>query len=269
MKIFLALPAYNEEQALPVLLRSLDGQLADAGYPLHVVVVDDGSQDGTADVVRRWRSETVRIDLVRHSVNCGLGETVRDALRYASELADSGDVIVTMDADNTHSPSLIPAMIERLRDKEYDIVIASRYRSGARVVGLSPIRRLTSYGARALFQLVLPIRGVRDYTCGFRAYRAEIIQKAFQSWGDNFVEERSFACMAEILLKVREMRVRICEVPMVLRYDQKGGASKMRVGVTIVKTLALIARARFRISIVHSHGSPKEAKASRSTRAAV
>ena len=113
-------------------------------------------------------------------------------------------------------------MVSRLRDEGYDIVIASRYRAGARVVGLSPIRLLTSYGARVLFQLVLPIRGVRDYTCGFRAYRADVVQRAFQSWGDDFIGERSFACMAEILLKIREMRVRICEVPMVLRYDQKG-----------------------------------------------
>ena len=269
MKIFLALPAYNEEQALPLLLRALESQFAGSGCPVHVVVVDDGSRDGTADVVRQWRSETVRMDLVCHPVNRGLGETVRDALRRASELADAGDAIVTMDADNTHSPSLIPAMVARLRDESYDIVIASRYRPGARVVGLSPFRLLTSYGARVLFQLVLPIRGVRDYTCGFRAYRAGIVQKAFQTWGDDFIGERSFACMAEILLKIRELRVRICEVPMVLRYDQKGGASKMRVGVTIVKTLALMMRARFGRSTGHSYARAEQVQAPKSNRAAV
>jgi len=101
----------------------------------------------------------------------GLGETIRDALELAARKADPEDVVVTMDADNTHPVELIPEMVPRLLEG-YDVVIASRYRTGASVVGLSGFRRLMSFGARLIYQAVFPIRGVRDYTCGFRAYRA-------------------------------------------------------------------------------------------------
>jgi len=109
---------------------------------------------------------------------------------------------------------------------------------------LSPFRHLTSYGARMLFTLVFPIRGVRDYTSGFRAYRPAVLQQAFATHGDGLVTERGFSCMAEILVRLCRQKLKISEVPMVLRYDQKGGASKMKVGKTILTTLKLMARMR-------------------------
>jgi dolichol-phosphate mannosyltransferase len=242
MKVLLTLPAYNEEAGLPPLLEAFRKQLETAPYSGQVVIVDDGSTDRTIEVIRSF-STNLSVELVVHPKNRGLGETIRDALRKSSELAHPGDIIVSMDADNTHSVDLIPEMV-RLIAAGNDLVIASRYRKGSRVVGLSAFRQLTSYGARVLFQLVLPIPGVRDYTCSFRAYRAELVQSAFAQCSDQLVTERSFACMAEILVKVSKLKPKIAEVPMVLRYDQKGGASKMQVGPTILKTLRLAMRLR-------------------------
>jgi dolichol-phosphate mannosyltransferase len=244
MRVFLTLPAYNEQEALPRLFQAFEQEVALAGsHDGRVVIVDDGSRDRTCEVISQWGGR-LSIDLVRHASNRGLGETIRDALRRASELAATDDVIVTMDADNTHSPALIPGMIARL-NQGYDLVIASRYRRGARVVGLSPVRHVMSYGARFLFQILYPISGVRDYTCGFRAYRAGLLHKAFLTYGDSLVTERGFACMAEILLKLARLGLRASEVPMVLRYDQKPSASKMNVGNTVSTTIKLIARTRF------------------------
>jgi dolichol-phosphate mannosyltransferase len=243
MTVILALPAYNEELGLPKLLETFGGEMKKAGLSPKVVIVDDGSGDGTGDVILEWSSR-LPIDLVKHSENRGLGETIRDALRRASEVAEADDVIVTMDADNTHSPALIPEML-RLIGAGNDMVIASRYRKGSRVIGLSWYRHLMSYGARVLFQIVFPIPHVRDYTCGFRAYRADALRKAFAVYGDGFVTERSFACMAEILLRMRKLSLKIAEVPMVLRYDRKEGASKMKVARTVSRTLRLMLRIRF------------------------
>jgi len=243
MKIFFALPAYNEELGLPKLLGAFLQEMDRAGYSMQVVIVDDGSKDRTRDVVNEW-SAKLPIVLVLHQQNRGLGETIRDALRRAAELAQPDDIIVTMDADNTHDPALIPDMV-RLIQAGKDIVIASRYRQGSSVVGLSPHRQALSYGARILFQAVFPISGVRDYTCGFRAYRAAVLQRAFAHHGDALVTERSFACMAEILLRLSKMGLQFAEVPMVLRYDQKEGASKMKVASTVLRTLRLMARMRF------------------------
>jgi dolichol-phosphate mannosyltransferase len=242
-RVILALPAYNEREGLPALLRAFQLEVMSKGYEVVVVVVDDGSSDGTREVLEDWKGR-LPIDVIRHPRNKGLGDTIRDALSRAAQLADPDDIIVTMDADNTHPPALIPKMVERIRSGE-DIVIASRYRTGSAVIGLSLFRSVMSWGARMLFQLIFPIRNVRDYTCGFRAYRASFLQRTFQVYGESLVTERSFACMAEILLKVSRLHPKTSEVAMTLRYDLKQGTSKMRVGRTVFKTLSLMVRTRF------------------------
>lgn len=244
MRILLTLPAYNEEHGLPQVLGAFQREVLAAGYEGLAVIVDDGSTDGTDRVIREW-SAVLPIELVRHPVNRGLGETIEDGLRRAAELARPEDVVVTMDADHTHSPALIPQMIRRL-DEGHDVIIASRYRPGSKVLGLSGFRHLMSYGARLLFQALCPIPGVRDYTCGFRAYRARVLQAAFTRHNGKLVRERGFAAMAEILLKLGAMRVRMAEAPMVLRYDRKAGPGKMKVALTVAKTLQLVIRNRFK-----------------------
>ncbi len=242
MKIILALPAYNEEEALPHLL----GSLRSAAFPAdvaHIVIVDDGSTDRTREVIESW-SALLPMELVLHPVNCGLGKTILDALERAAALAGPDDAIVTMDADNTHSPALIEEMTQRLA-AGFDIVIASRYRRGSATIGLSAFRHFLSFGARILFQVLFPIRGVRDYTCGFRAYRAAFLQKALERYGESFVTEQSFACMAEILLKSAKIGARVSEVPMTLHYDRKAGVSKMRVWRTVWRTIGLMVRVSF------------------------
>lgn len=241
MVVWLAVAAYNEEQGLPHVLERFRRQAEAAGYRGRVIVVDDGSTDGTCQAAERWGA--LPVELIRHPVNRGLGESIQDALSAGARLAAPGDVIITMDADNTHPPELIPAMLERL-EAGCEVVVASRYRRGSRVVGLGRLRHLLCYGSRFLYQAVFPTPGLRDYTCAFRGYRAETVQALFQRYGPRPVREPGFTSMAEILLRLRRMGVRMCEVPMVLRYDQKGGASKMRVAATVVRTLRLLARER-------------------------
>jgi dolichol-phosphate mannosyltransferase len=91
---------------------------------------------------------------------------------------------------------------------------------------------------RALF----PTPGVRDYTCGFRAYRATVLQEAIQRFGSDFLNQDGFQCMVDILLKLRRMNVIFGEVPFLLRYDLKEGGSKMKIRETIVTTLRLLMR---------------------------
>jgi dolichol-phosphate mannosyltransferase len=243
MQIFLALPAYNEEQALPGLLERLERGAGRSGHPTKIIIVNDGSTDATPSVLERWSSR-LPLQVIHHAENRGLGESIEDALREAAKIAAPEDVIVSMDADNTHSLELLYDMVARLSEGS-DVVIASRYRPSSRVVGLSLLRRSMSYGARLLFQVLFPIPGVRDYTSGFRAYRAAVLQRLLKDNDGRLVTERGFACMAEILLRLRAMGVRMCEVPMVLRYDLKGGPSKMNVPRTVLKTLRLAFQNRF------------------------
>lgn len=234
---WLVLPAYNEAENIVHLLTRAAAAFRDAGLPPpRVVVVDDGSRDDTVAAVQAFTG-LPDLHLLRHEVNQGLGPTLRDGLRAAAEAARSGDVIVTMDADDTHNPGLIPPMLQKIREG-FDVVIASRYRPDSRILGLSAGRRLLSVIAAWVFRILHPTPGVRDYTCGFRAYRAELIQAAFAHYGAGFVDKQGFHCMVDVLLKLRRLnRPLMTEVPFVLRYDRKGGASKMKVLKTIFQTL--------------------------------
>jgi dolichol-phosphate mannosyltransferase len=208
-----------------------------------VIVVDDGSVDDTA-AIAAGRSHA-GVLLQKNSHNMGLAETLKRGLVSAvGHVTSDDDVIVSMDADNTQPPELIPRMLDAIRAGS-DVVIASRYRPGAQVRGLSRPRRGLSLGASWLFRTVLPIEGVRDYTCGFRAYRAKLLRTALDQLGpDQLVAERGFSCMVDILLRLRAFNPVMTEVPLDLRYDFKRGASKMKVAHTVGATLRVMLRHR-------------------------
>lgn len=238
----MALPAYNEQEALPELLERIGEAFADSNLPYEVIIVDDGSSDDTAKIAAQM-SFQMPVHLVQHEVNQGLGTTLRDGLREAVDRAGERDIIITMDADNTHPPGLIDRMV-RMVHEGCDVVIASRFQPGARVVGVPIERHFLSVGARALFTLLFPTKGVRDYTSGYRAYKAGAIRAGFAEHGDDFVGETGFSCMADVLLKLRKQGCLFGEAPLRLRYDQKGGVSKMRVMHTIWLTLKMLGRHR-------------------------
>ncbi len=236
--IYVVLPAYNERAAIAAVLEALAQTSRRLGEPFHAIVVDDGSRDGTADLVRS-RAPLLPLTLVVHPENQGLGAAIRDGLLTAVELAADADVVVTMDADDTHAPTAIASMIARI-DGGCDVVIASRYRPGAASVGVPAARRLLSFAASLLLRLLFPTPGVRDFTCGYRAYRASVLRRAVALYRREFVTQEGFQCMVDILLKLRRMKLRFGEVPLVLRYDRKSGKSKMKVARTIYRTLQLV-----------------------------
>jgi dolichol-phosphate mannosyltransferase len=246
--IIAALPAYNEAEALPRLLQRMRETQPDLVEPLRVVVVDDGSQDDTAAAADRCDSEVLRVEVVRHDRNRGLHGALDTGFRAALERAQPQDWILTMDADDTHPPSLIVPMLAKARETGATVVIASRFQPGAEWFGLSWDRVLFSRTVSWMFRIAWPLRNVRDYTCGYRLYRAHLLKQAYEKWGDAFVNEPSFACMPDVLWKVSRLSPVFAEVPLSLHYDRKPGASKMNVGRTIRRTLALIAKRRFGIN---------------------
>lgn len=240
--VWIVLPAYNEGESLPPLLNSIATALEAAEVGYQVIVVDDGSRDDTAQVVRQ-ASQRLPVELVAHQVNQGLAAAMRTGLTAALDRCGADDVVVTMDSDNTHPPRLIPEMLSHTC-KGADVVIASRFRTGATTTGLPTSRNLYSQAARWLFQIMFPIRGVRDYTCGYRAYRANALRQAFDMYGDQLITEKGFACMADLLLKLRKLPLTMHEIPLELRYDRRGSGSKMPVLRTIRQTLFLLVRRR-------------------------
>lgn len=245
--IVAALPAYNEVEALPLLIGRMREAAASLDEPLSVIVVDDGSTDGTAVAAEQAASTEVPVSVVRHAVNRGLHGALDTGFRQALAAVADSDWVLTMDADDTHPPDLIAGMLAKARAGA-DVVIASRFQPGAEWLGLSWDRRLFSYGVSWMFRIAWPMPNVRDYTCGYRLYRADLLRRAYAHYGDGFVNEPSFACMPDVLWKVSRLRPVFAEVPLSLHYDRKPGPSKMNVARTIRRTLALLIRRRFGIN---------------------
>jgi dolichol-phosphate mannosyltransferase len=235
--VWLLLPAFNEAQSLVVLLpklRNLAEQVA-----LCVIVCDDGSTDDTLDVLRD-AGRGLRMDLVVHRINRGLGETVRDLFERANELSAADDVIVRMDCDDTHDPGIIVSMLDKLNEG-HDVVVASRFQPGGGQMGVNRFRSALSSAANLFMKLLFPIPGLREYSCGYRAYRASLIDAALSLYGNDFIQLKGlgFSCTLEKLVKLRILGARFGEVPFVLRYDRKHGGSKMVANITTFGYLTL------------------------------
>jgi dolichol-phosphate mannosyltransferase len=234
--IIFALPAYNEEKNILELIESIDRTMLDIDESYKLLVVNDGSTDNTLDVLSKFDGP---LKIFNHESNKGLPTTIFDALYEAFLDSKPNDIIITMDADNTHDPMHSVKMIEKIR-QGHNIVVASRYQNGGQEIGLSFKRHILSKGINTILKVVFPIKEIRDYTCGYRAYDYELLKEAFETYGDNLVETQSFVCMSEILIKLRKFAINGCEVPLVLRYDRKIGNSKMDIKKTIIEYFSMI-----------------------------
>ncbi len=225
MKIFVVLPAYNESENIPALMEDLV-RLKNSGEDLRAVMVDDGSADNSAALAESYK-DRLDVTVVKHETNLGLGPTMRTGLRTVLASAKSGDMVVTMDADQSHPVNLIPMLKEKL-SQGFDVVIASRYAPGGDELGLSKPRRVVSRICSWLFRLIRPIKNVRDYTCGYRMYRSDTLKMLAEKTGNNFFKVNGFPAMCELLLTLSKCNVKVGESPLTLRYDLKKGKSKMR-----------------------------------------
>lgn len=240
--VFFVLPAFNEEESLPNLLIRIKQLNTGYNIKVNVIVVNDGSSDNTAKVAHE-NANGLRLTLVNHENNMGLGQAVQSGIKEALSQAGINDMIIIMDADDTHDVTLMDEMISKIEDGA-DIVIASRFVTGGNDKSAPQFRRLLSRGASIVFKTLLPLDKINDFTSGFRAYRVSLLNKASIHWGETLILEQGFACMVELLLKLRHWNPKIEEIPFYLRYDRKIGASKLKLFKTLLQYLKLGIRDR-------------------------
>jgi len=244
---FIILPAYNESGALEILIPKIDSVLKE-NYV--IVLVDDGSTDLTSKTVEVF-SDRFPVKYIKHERNMGLGKAVQTGLTYALNSASDSDIIVTMDADNTQDPVLIKQMKDSI--SRYDVVIASRFTEGGREIGVPLLRKIFSRVAGLLFKILFPCR-VRDYTCGFRMYRAGILKKYFDRMREFPATESGFAVMTEILVKLVLFGAEPGEIPLVLRYDRKKGKSKIKICSTVFSYLKMAIAIKLKARTIRNKG---------------
>lgn len=232
-KIIIGLPAYNESIAIAKLLDKINIVRDDMEEELEIMVVNDGSSDDTEGYLKDYSDRFSHITYINHPVNQGLAEGMRTIVDYATVNFKAEDILIVLDADNTHNPSIIPAMVDKLTTKDLDIVIASRFEPGGQELGLTLDRKILSRGATLFATIVFNVDNVKDYSCGFRAYNIGFLNKMKDGYGKDLIEADGFECMIELIVKAGILDGKISEYPLILEYNLKETPSKMNAFKTI------------------------------------
>ena len=152
MKLAIVIPTYNEAETIPSLIKELFEKIKQLVEKLDVLIIDDSSPDGTADIVRELGGKYDKITVIQRAKKMGLGAAYKEGFRYILDKLDS-ELIVQMDADHSHQPSEIANMLEKI--KNFDYLIASRHVEGSDIVGWGIGRKATHSVAGAIAKACL------------------------------------------------------------------------------------------------------------------
>ncbi len=224
------IPAYNEAENIPRLLADLAPVARNLGA--RVIFVDDGSSDGTADVIRE-HARDLHYAIVTHTVNRGLGTAINTGIRAALGESSDDDAIVTLEADTTSDLSDLPAMMEEF-DKGADIVLASVYAPGGEIIGVAGWRLAASKSVSNTFRYLGGLRQIHTLSSLYRVYRAGTLRRAADTYGYLLVREPGFAANVELLLKLYNAGATVTEVPTVNDWRTRKGVSKMQLKPTVI-----------------------------------
>jgi dolichol-phosphate mannosyltransferase len=224
------IPAYNERENIPRLMADLAPVARELGA--RVIFVDDGSTDGTAEAIAE-HSDSLHLAIVRHQVNRGLGTAINSGLRAALGESQDDDAIVMLEADNTSDLADLPRMLEQF-EAGNDVVLASVYAPGGRILGVAPWRLAASKAVSNVFRYTGGLREIHTLSSLYRVYRAGTLRRASETYGYLLVREPGFAANVELLLKLYNAGARVAEVPTVNDWSRRLGSSKMSLRPTIL-----------------------------------
>ena len=224
--VWLVLPTYNEAENLEPLVLAARPQLPSGS---RILVVDDGSPDGTGEIADRLAADGDDVDVLHRPDKQGLGPAYVAGFRHA--LAGGARLVVQMDADFSHDPADIPALLAAAA--EADLVLGSRYVDGGSVADWGPLRRTISRGGSAYARGVLGVE-IRDLTGGFKAIRREVLEAI--DLGS--ISSLGYAFQVEITYRAVRAGFRVVEVPITFR-DRRVGESKMSGGIVVEAALGV------------------------------
>jgi len=219
MRALVVIPTYNE---IATLERAVDGALS-AAATFDVLVVDDGSPDGTGDLADRLAAGSTRVAVLHRPAKSGLGPAYRAG--FAWGLERDYEALCEMDADLSHDPADLPRLVGALGNA--DLVIGSRYVPGGRVVDWPPQRLALSRGGNQYVRLVTGLP-VADATAGFRAFRRGVLEELDLAT----VRSDGYSFQLEMVLRTWRAGFRVVEVPITFTERQEG-ASKISRGIVL------------------------------------
>jgi len=213
-------PTYNESENIGNFIE----EVLKAFPPGDILIIDDSSPDGTAQIVSKIASENERVNLIQRGGKMGLGSAYRDGFRWA--LGKGYKRVYEMDADFSHNPAYLPVLREELIGGNH-IVLGSRRVKGGGVEGWGPLRHIISGGGSLYSRLILGIP-VNDMTTGLKGIAREVLEKL--NW-DNFLSQ-GFFFQVETNYRAWKAGFKIKEIPIIFK-DRKAGKSKMSLKIFI------------------------------------
>jgi len=226
VKRLAAIATYNEADNIERLLR----RIIELEPDLEILVIDDNSPDGTGAIADRLAAETGRVKVIHRPGKMGLGTATLEAVRFSVE--NRYDILVTMDADFSHDPKYLPAILGKTG--EYDVVIGSRYVPGGGVVNWPLSRRVMSFLVNLYCKVVFRLPA-HDHSGAYRAYRRWVLEKIDPS---KFIS-KGYSFQEEMLVRCARAGARIGEVPIIF-VDRAKGATKANKAEMLRSSLALL-----------------------------
>jgi dolichol-phosphate mannosyltransferase len=212
--LWLVLPTYNEAENIEAFVAAARAKLPSTA---HVLIVDDGSPDGTGAIADRLAADHDNVGVLHRPLKEGLGPAYIAGFRHA--LAAGAELVLEMDSDFSHDPAYLPRLLEAAQ--RADVVLGSRYVEGGGVSDWGPLRRAISRAGSAYARLVLGL-GVQDLTGGFKCFRREVLETIdFDS-----IQARGYAFQVEMTYRAIRAGFEVVEVPIVFR-ERRAGSSKM------------------------------------------
>ena len=226
----LCLPTYNERENLEAMVRAL-GEVLDTPRD-RVLVIDDGSPDGTGEIADRLADELDWVSVLHRAKKEGIGPAYIAGFRQA--LADGAELVLEMDCDFSHAPADVPRLIAATDDA--DLALGSRYTPGGGTANWGLMRRFVSRGGCLYAQALLGMR-VRDLTGGFKCFR----RAALEAIDLDALSAHGYAFQIEATYRVQRAGLRIVEVPITF-VERRAGASKM--------TRSIVAEAMWKVPLL-------------------
>lgn len=217
--IVVCIPTYNERENLPLIIARLRAAVPEA----NVVVLDDGSPDGTGAIADELAAADSAIHVVHRSAKAGLGAAYLAGFAWARE--QGFDVVVEMDADGSHQPEQLPRLLAALRGA--DLALGSRWVAGGSVVNWPKHREVLSRGGNLYTRLSLGVP-LRDATGGFRAFRTT----AFNELDLDAVESQGYCFQVDLAWRAVKAGLRVVEVPIEF-VERERGESKMNQKIVV------------------------------------
>jgi dolichol-phosphate mannosyltransferase len=238
--------ALNEAQNLNKLVTDLVHEIQNLQHNVEIIACLDGTVDESVKIINSFQ-KLYPIKILPLKDKKGLGLAYKRLFLEVLKNSSDDDLVISLDADNTHNPGQIPRIVQYFKKKSLDLLVVSRFCNNSIVADFPMHRRLISKAVSILLQNLFAVKKIsgqklQDFTSGYRVYKVKKLRELFLLQKNNFITEPEFTYTCELLIKLSHLNSNIDEVPISYDYGKKLGASKMHLFRNFWRLFILLAK---------------------------